>query len=330
MIRIVQPAPWIFLVLLSIAATNAPQSRVVVARDASAVHGLKVDAAKVRNLVAAGIQAFAGQSNTAAAWRSMFSSNDVVGIKISTLAAPLHATHHEVVDAIVAGLESAGVASTNIIVWDRDPRRLRLAGYLNAHAVINETGWDSEQFYESNLVGKLIWGDLQFGQEEPLGTRSHFPKLLTEKITKLINVPILMDHDACGLAGSLYNISIGALDNTRRFEQFGQTGNPFIAEIATSPVVRPKLVLHIADALIGGYAGGPGFKPQYSWPLGAIYFSRDPVALDTICLELIEEQRKQAHITPIDTNAGHITSAGRLGLGQSDRAQIEIIEAPNP
>lgn len=319
----------VLLAALQMGATNPPpvvKAKVVLARDPSAVNGLQVDAPKVRALVITGIQMLTGKTDEADAWRTMFSSNDVVGIKISTLAAPLHSTHRPVIDAIVAGLASAGVAPTNIIVWDRDPRKLRLAGYTNARAVIGDTGWDPDHAYESSLVGKLIWGDLQFGQEESLATRSHLPKLVTQQITKLINVPVLLDHDPCGLAGCLYNISINAVDNARRFEQFGQTGNPFIAEIAAMQVFRAKLVLNIADALIGGYAGGPAFKPQYSWPYGGLYFSRDPVAVDIVCLELLETKRKEAHIPAIGAAAAHITTAGKLGLGQSDRANIEVVE----
>ena len=315
-----------FHLLLAVAAlaTNpvvVTKSRVVLARDSSAVNGWQIDATKVHALVAAGIQTLAGTTNESDAWRSMFSTRDIVGIKIATLAAPSHATHHPVVDAIVAGLQTAGI--TNIIVWDRDPVKLRQAGYTHARAVIGDTGWDDGQVYESSLVGKLIWGDREFGKAEPLGTRSHLPRVL-QQITKLINVPVLMDHDACGLAGCLYNISLGAVDNYRRFEQFGQTGNPFIAEIAAMPALRSKLTLNITDALIAGYAGGPSFKPQYAWPHAGIYFSRDPVAQDVVCLEAIQAKRKEAHIP--DGEAGHITTAGKLGLGQSDRAAIELIE----
>src|SRR5437867_161189 len=86
----------ILFATLEITTTNAPpatKSRVVLARDPSAVHGLQVDAPKVRALVATGIRTLTGKPDEADAWRSMFSSNDVVGIKISTLATPLHATH---------------------------------------------------------------------------------------------------------------------------------------------------------------------------------------------------------------------------------------------
>jgi uncharacterized protein (DUF362 family) len=313
--------------------TPGVRSRVVLARNPAVVDGFKIDAAKTRSLLATGIEALTGQKGEIAAWKEFVSSNDVVGIKINTLA-PQHATHHEVVDAIAGALRSAGVAPTNILVWDRDPRKMRAAGYLEAPStgwrevsVIGETGWDAGAFYEAKLVGRLIWGDLQFGQTEELDTRSHLPKLVTRTITKLINVPVLQDHDACGLAGCLYNLSLGTIDNSRRFEQFGQHGDPVIADACALPAVRRVLTLNIVDALIGGFAGGPQFKPQYSWPYGGLYLSRDPVAADALCLELLEAQRRAANIPPIAGTASHIATAARLDLGQSARDRIELIEA---
>jgi hypothetical protein len=335
----------VLLTVLNIASavsagdTNAPaipKSRVVLARDQSAVAGFQVDATKTRALVRAGITTLTGQTNELDAWRQFVSSNDVVGIKISTLAAPLHVTHRAVVDAIAAGVASAGVVPANIIVWDRDPRKMRDGDWApgpvtdrqpyRVVSVIGDTGWDPKSFYESKMVGKLIWGDFEFGREESLGTRSHLPVLITQAITKLINVPVLMDHDPCGIAGCLYNVSLGMADNTRRFEQFGLHGDPAIEEIcASSPQLRRTLVLNIVDALVVGFAGGPAFKPQYSAPYGGLYFSRDPVALDTVCLELLEAKRKAARIPAIDDKASHVGYSARLGLGQTNLTNIDVI-----
>jgi uncharacterized protein (DUF362 family) len=99
-----------------------------------------------------------------------------------------------------------------------------------------------------------------------------------------------------------------------------------IAEICALPVLREKLALNIMDGLIAGYAGGPGFKPQYSWNDGALYFSTDPVAIDSLCLEAIDARRREAKVTVAGPQASHIATASRLGLGQSDRARIDLSE----
>ena len=319
--------------------TNSPSfvsadSRVVLVRDASVVSGFVVDDAKARALVTLGITKLTGEGDEAAAWRHFVSSNDVVGIKINTKFGSLQSTRRAVVEAIARGLRAAGLAATNMYVFDCDPLQMRAAGYrrvgvanlMQEMSVIDGTGWDPNVYFENNISGRLIWGDLLFGKEEPLSKRSHLPRLVTGTITKLINVPVLQDHDVCGLAGCLYNVSFGMVDNTRRFEALGQNGDPMIAQICAMPQVRQKLVLNVMDGLIAGYAGGPGFKPQYSWNYGALYFSADPVAVDSLCVDALDVKRREAKVPLIGPRATHITSAGRLGLGQSARANIDLTE----
>ena len=321
------------------AATNeAIKSRVVLAQDISAVNGFDVDAVKARRLVTAGIESLTGKRDEATAWATLVSSNDVVGIKIDTQSAPLLATHRAVVEAIADGLRAAGVAATNIIVWDRDASKMIAAGFLTVEQpsrprsfrslVVSPNGWDATAVYDYRVVGRLVWGDLLFGKvDSNIDTHSHLPLVLTKTITKLINVPVLHDHDTCGIAGCLYNISVGAVDNQRRFEMFSQRNDPAIAEICTMPQLRGKLVLNAMDGLVGGYAGGPAFKPEYSWNYGGLLFSRDPVAVDAVALELLEAKRREANVSAIGFQASHITTAGRLGLGQSERAKIDLITA---
>jgi len=193
--------------------------------------------------------------------------------------------------------------------------------------VIGETGWDPRAFYENKLVGQLIWSDLLFRRDdEQLSTRSHLPKLVSRTITKLINVPVLQSHDACGLCGCLHNLSLGMVDNARRFDLYNQNGDPAIAEICAMPPVRRKLVLNVMDAFTAGYAGGPSFRPQYSWQPGTLYFSLDPVALDAVCLRILEEKRKPANVPPIGERAGHVATAAQLGLGRCDLQRVELVE----
>jgi len=312
------------------------KSRVVLIRDPSSVNSFTADTAKVRTMVAAGIVALTGETNEAAAWRHFVTSGDVVGIKINTQAGPLQSTRRAVVEAIAQGLRAAGVIATNIYVFDRDPLQMRAAGYLKTRttnqmrevSIIDGTGWEPIAYFQDNLAGKLIWGDLLFGKDldQDLSKRSHLPKLVTETITKLINVPVLQDHDACGLAGCLYNLSLGMVDNTRRFETGGQHGDPMIAEICNMPAVRGKLVLNVMDGLIAGYAGGLGFKPRFSWNYGALYFSADPVAIDSLCVDVLEAKGREARVPSIRPLATHIATANRLGLGQSDPAKIDLSE----
>ena len=62
------------------------------------------------------------------------------------------------------------------------------------------------------------------------------------------------------------------------------------------PAVRGKLVLNVMDGLIAGYAGGLGFKPRFSWNYGALYFSTDPVAIDSLCVDVLDAKGREATV----------------------------------
>ena len=58
-----------------------------------------------------------------------------------------------------------------------------------------------------------------------------------------------------------------------------------VPEIYALPALGDRVVLNITDALIGQYAGGDKGLLQYSEVPNQLWFSRDPVALDTLAVE---------------------------------------------
>jgi len=124
------------------------------------------------------IEAVTGQSDVAKAWSSLVAPNDKIGIKISATGGEIFTTHHEVVDAIVDGLAAAGHSRHAIIVWDRSLDGIKEAGYQTGSegyqlkAIRPRDGYDPKAVYSAPLLGKLIWGDLEYrgdlGKREPL------------------------------------------------------------------------------------------------------------------------------------------------------------------
>ena len=140
--------------------TNTP---VVLVRDATAITGFTANEAKVQAMISTGIKTLTGQTNEAAAWKQFAGPDDLVAIKINTASAPLQATRRPVVNAIVQGLLLAGVKRDRIIVFDRE---MNDTGYAGEHEIaIIPDGWDANAVYENKIVGKLIWGDFQFGRQ---------------------------------------------------------------------------------------------------------------------------------------------------------------------
>ncbi|MCX7826530.1 MAG: DUF362 domain-containing protein [Verrucomicrobiae bacterium] len=268
---------------------DSPKSRVVIARDPKAVEFYKPQADRVELLVERGILALTNEKDAATAWRQFVQPHDVVGIKINAGLGPVMSTRRPVVDAVVTGLRRAGVPPANIIIWDRNAEHLTAAGWEIrtegegplCYATIPQAGWDENAFFQVARPGTIIWGDLEFGQRQ-ISERSYYSRIVTRRATKLINIAVLTDSRHVGLAACLHNLSIGSVDNNRRFQTETLHYDAGIAEICARPPIRPKLALNILDALIAQYAGGPAFRPEMAWAPGELYFSRDPATLDAL------------------------------------------------
>src|SRR3984957_19089191 len=124
-------------------------SRVVIVRDPDAISNFQPNGRVVQAMVDRGITNFTGQTTVAAAWRTLVSTQDVVGIKVFSAAGEISGTRPAVVAAVIRGLFEAGLLPRNIIIWDKRADDLRTAGYfklarlLRVHAEgAMETGYD--------------------------------------------------------------------------------------------------------------------------------------------------------------------------------------------
>ena len=55
----------------------------------------------------------------------------------------------------------------------------------------------------------------------------------------------------------------------------------------------------VVDALEAQYHRGPGGDPRYKWRFGGLVMGTDPVAVDTVCLHIINEKRRKESLEPI-------------------------------
>ncbi len=286
-----------------------------------------------------------GQATVARAWGSLVKPDDKIGLKVSTDGGRYFSTHREVVEAVVQGLEQAGVPRRNVIVWDRSEAGLREAGYLPARAGYKvawtepATGYDPQQQISSAVLGKLIWGDAKFRakpadlraagdyDEEQLSSASYLDKTLAQRVTRVINLPVLSDERNCGVAGCIYNMTVRTMDNWRRFLQPPDRGDPFLAELYADERVGGKVVLHLMDGLLAQYAYGPRPEPNYAFPFGTLYASRDPVAIDATALRLIDGWRREAKLPGVIGHGSYLETAALMGLGQyaADKIDYRIV-----
>jgi hypothetical protein len=316
----------------STALTNGPHSRVVIVDDPAATEAFEARPERVRAMVNLAITNLTGKLSTREAWLSLVSTQDVVGLKVFSVPGPNSGTRPAVVAAIVEGLLAAGLPPKQIIVWDRQTVDLRLAGYFDLadryHIRVEgsaQAGYDEKTFYDSPLLGNLVWGDVEFGKKDPgVGRKSFVSKLLSQQITKIINITPLLNHNLAGVSGNLYSLATGSVDNIFRFESDASRLSKAIPEIYALPSLSDHVVLSVVDGLICQYEGGERGLLHYSTTLNQLRFSRDPVALDMLSLQELQRQRQYTQGPDRKPNLDLYEIAGLLELGVNNLKRIDV------
>jgi uncharacterized protein (DUF362 family) len=321
--------------------------RVVEISDKRSIVANRVSQSIVRQMIEQGMRELTGEKDPRLAWSKFIQPQDTVGIKINPSGAPACCSSPEIVWEIVAGVQSVGVPARNICVYDRYAYEIDIGSYqalvplgvrvtgVQEHK-LDVSGYDPNVFCEANF----------FGEWE---TRSYMASIVSSRVSKIINVPTMKDHSAAGVTGCLKNLGYGTFNNVDRSHRrpFSFT-DPLIGIMCSVEPLRSKAVLHIMDGTRMVWHGGPLTQnPDFIFPSGSIMVGTDPVAMDTIELEKIEAKRRQEGVPSVWsrdpkslTNDGgafyqdasknlfyrqphHIAAAGKLGLGISDRKQIE-------
>ncbi|MFN0105535.1 MAG: DUF362 domain-containing protein [Bryobacteraceae bacterium] len=308
----------------------------------------KVDPAVVAEMMKQGMLALTGEKDLRAAWRRFIDPNDVVGIKLNCSGAPKICSHPVVVAEIAKQLIATGVPAKNITCYERFQDQVDSAKYpqylpagVNVWAAsamrdaIN--GYDPRTYVEVDF----------FGEDD---TRSNLVRPISERFTKIINVPNMKDHGASGVTGCLKNIAYGSFHNVARSHRFEKTNTfSFIGTLAAVEPLRSRTVLQIMDGLKGVWHGGPfQHADRFGFYPARIMFGTDPVAIDRLLIDVIEEKRKAEGAISVfnrsmdyvkkgdfrkDPNTnnfirepGHIEYAGGLGLGVFDKSKITLKE----
>jgi hypothetical protein len=287
-----------------------------------------------------GLAQFTLNTNIPEAWRSIVSTNDTVGIKVFSEPGPLTGTRPAVVAAVARGLLAAGVPPDQIIIWDRHAADLRNAGFFSLAQNLGvgcvgaaESGYDTNIFYlpDAPIIGALVWGDVEFGNTNAgTGKKSFVSNLVSRRLTKIISVTPLINENSAGVCGHFFSLSLGSVDNVRRFEDSGDRLSIALPEIYALPAVGDKVALCVTDALIGQYTGGPANYLQYALVRSQIWFSRDPVALDTLALKELARERAAVNAPRMPANFEIYTNATLLQLGISDPARIQVQKITAP
>ena len=320
--------------------------RVVEVSDSNCIVRNRVSQPVVRNMIERGMKELTGERSGAAAWAKFVEPSDIVGIKINPSGAPACCSSPEILREIINGVQSVGVPASNIIVYDRYEFEIDIGSYqVHLQPGVRVVGIQDglvDSGYDPNVYCQATF----FGEWE---NRSYMARIVSHRLTKIINVPTMKDHSASGVTGCLKNLGYGTFNNVARSHRSPYSfTDPLIGVMCSVEPLRSKAVLHIMDGTRQVWHGGPLTQvPDFIYQAGILYFGTDPVAMDTLELEAIEKKRREEGAPSVwDHNAesitsnsqefyhnpqknlfyrrpGHIASAGKLGLGVADRKRID-------
>jgi hypothetical protein len=315
--------------------------------------GERADAAIVREMMEQGMRALTREKNTIDAWRRFIRADDVVGIKVNAGGHPYVVAAPELLAEVVRNLMAVGLKPAQIYVYERFqgqldevnyaphlPEGVTIIGAERGNRRTDNKNYDPLTYVEADF----------FGEDD---TRSNMIRLISEKLTKIINIPNMKDHGATGVTGCLKNIAYGSFSNVARTHDNGVSHtHSFVGTLAAVEPLRSRTVLQIMDGLRGVWHGGPfAHTKKYVFYPKTIMFGTDPVAIDRLLLEIIEKERQKhgaisvwerskkylkvddirardadPNVNIIIREPGHIEYAAKLGLGVHDLKKIEVQE----
>src|SRR5437867_1739244 len=150
----------------------------------------------VREMMARGMRALTGAAATPDAWRRFFEPADRVGIKVNCGGYPYCVSAYEIVAEVVRQLMGIGVPPSQMYLYERFQNQLDETNYAphlpegvsivaaeRANRNVDNSGYDPTTYLAPHL----------FGEDD---TRSNMMPLVSDRLTKIINIPHMKPHDA--------------------------------------------------------------------------------------------------------------------------------------
>jgi uncharacterized protein (DUF362 family) len=215
-------------------------------------------------------------------------------------------------------------------LWDRFEKDLVRSGYrkLLFSPDIRIISTEPRGLFDKDVT-YFTNKDIKNEREKKWGNDSLISSIMTQMVDKCINIGAAKDHLSAGVTLCLKNMSFGVMNNTRRFHAYPINCTPAIGEVYSLQEIRKKTVLSIVDAIYTIYNGGPTYYPQWCKNTNLLFISKDPVAIDRVVANHIDEIREKEGFRRIMKTRKpykHIFNASKLNLGVSELSKIEIIE----
>ena len=269
-----------------------------------------------------------------------------VGIKVNTRSGRGLSTPLQLLRAVIDALEARGFGRESIIIVDYSAHQLRQAGIMpllssdlgdfegcQVYALDSEQYYDVDWFYDSPLPPSMsqepqLLGDFGRGtnplEEQVKERKSFLAAPLLFDVDFWVNLAVGVDDQALGVDGALANATLWNVSNSQRFLGNEATASAAVAEIAAIPELSERMVLHFVSLDRYQYIGGPRFKSRYSRSEPLLWMSSDPVAIDRLLYDRMNEHRLLDGFPEITPLPRQFPFAASLGLGLYQRSEIQV------
>ena len=223
----------------------------------------------------------------------------------------------------------------------RLPAGVQIVAAERANEYTDSSGYDPATYVEADL----------FGEED---TRSNMMRLVSRRLTKIVNIPNMKDHGAAGATGCLKNIAYGSFSNVARTHYRGRSHTySFVgtlavgraAALAHGPADHGRPARRVARRAVRAHrsirllSAAASCSAPTRWPsTGCCSTSSTTSARPrgrsrsgTARRHLSRPTTRRARDLDPNVNIlirepGHVEYASRLGLGVYDLARIRLQE----
>ena len=269
-----------------------------------------------------------------------------VGIKVNTRSGRGLSTPLQLLRAVIEVLEMRGFERDSILIVDYSAYQLRQAGIMpsissdladfegcSVYALDSELYYDIDWFYDSplppsiNQEPQLLGGlgrasrTLEEGAKE---RKSFLAAPLLFEVDFWVNLAVGVDDEALGVDGALANATLWNVSNSQRFLGDEAIASSAVAEIAAIPELSERMVLHFISLDRYQYIGGPRFKSRYARSEPLLWMSSDPVALDRLLYDRMNQHRLLDGFPEISPLPRQLPFAASLGLGVFEKSCIRV------
>ena len=272
-------------------------------------------------------------------------SRKKVGLKVNTRGGRGLSTQLDLLRSIIAALVKRGFNRENILIVDFSEHKLRQAGIL---PLLSDSGdqfdgcpvlaldsrkyFDADWFYDSPLP-PVLERKSQFFDASKVSSpskisaqkrKSFLPTPLLFDVDFWINIATGVDDPALGIDGALANATLWNVSNSQRFLVNQATASAAVAEIAAIPELRERMILHIMSMECYQFIAGPFFNSIYTRNEQCLRMSSDPIAIDRLLFDRMNELRLWEGFPQIDPLPRQFPFAASLGMGIFERSAIRV------